>query len=48
MRLHLVRHLAPMVAPGVCYGRTDLEVAQALDANPHAGLEAVGHQHQHR
>lgn len=33
MRLHLVRHLAPLVAPGVCYGRTDLAtdpVAQAL------------------
>ena len=26
MRLHLVRHLAPSVAPGVCYGRTDLTV----------------------
>jgi alpha-ribazole phosphatase len=24
VRLHLVRHLAPLVAPGVCYGRTDL------------------------
>jgi alpha-ribazole phosphatase len=24
MRLHLVRHLAPLVDAGVCYGRTDL------------------------
>lgn len=24
MRLYLVRHLPPLVAPGVCYGRTDL------------------------
>jgi alpha-ribazole phosphatase len=24
MRLHLVRHLAPVVDAGVCYGRTDL------------------------
>lgn len=31
MKLHLVRHLAPLVAPGTCYGRTDLAVpAQAL------------------
>ena len=29
MRLHLVRHLAPLVAPGTCYGRTDLEVDPA-------------------
>lgn len=37
MRLHLIRHLAPDVARGVCYGRSDLEVpagvlAQALPA----------------
>lgn len=37
MRLHLVRHLAPLVAPGICYGRTDLEtdaeeLARALPA----------------
>ncbi|RSZ55190.1 phosphoglycerate mutase [Massilia atriviolacea] len=32
MRLHLVRHLAPQVASGVCYGRTDLAVDPVLQA----------------
>lgn len=32
MRLYLVRHLAPQVASGVCYGRTDLAVDPALQA----------------
>lgn len=32
MRLYLVRHLAPQVAAGVCYGRTDLAVDPALQA----------------
>jgi alpha-ribazole phosphatase len=32
MRLHLVRHLAPQVADGVCYGRTDLGVDPARQA----------------
>jgi alpha-ribazole phosphatase len=27
MRLFLVRHPAPMIAPGICYGSTDLAVA---------------------
>ena len=31
MRLHLIRHPPPEVAPGVCYGRSDL--ALAADAN---------------
>ena len=32
MKLWLVRHAAPLVAPGVCYGRTDLaaDAAQTL------------------
>lgn len=36
MRLYLVRHLAPQVAAGVCYGRTDLTVdpAQEVAALP--------------
>lgn len=29
MRLHLVRHLAPLVDAGVCYGRTDLAIDPA-------------------
>ena len=32
MRLHLVRHLAPLVATGTCYGRTDLAVDPAAQA----------------
>ena len=32
MRLYLVRHLQPMVAPGVCYGRSDLAVDQRVHA----------------
>lgn len=33
MQLYLVRHPAPLVPPGVCYGRTDLDVApQAVAA----------------
>ncbi|NHZ93307.1 phosphoglycerate mutase [Massilia sp. CCM 8733] len=32
MRLHLVRHLAPQVTSGVCYGRTDLTVDPVLQA----------------
>ncbi|QYF94590.1 histidine phosphatase family protein [Massilia sp. PAMC28688] len=27
MELHLVRHPAPLAAPGMCYGRTDVAVA---------------------
>ena len=27
MRLYLVRHPKPRVAPGICYGRLDLELA---------------------
>ncbi len=30
MRLHLVRHFAPLVSPGICYGRTDLAVDPGL------------------
>jgi alpha-ribazole phosphatase len=40
MRLHLVRHLAPLAAPGTCYGRTDLEVDSALMAAALPGLRA--------
>ncbi|MBV9653915.1 MAG: histidine phosphatase family protein [Acetobacteraceae bacterium] len=37
MRVVLIRHLAPLIAPGVCYGRLDIP-ATALTA---AGLEAI-------
>ena len=29
MRLHLIRHTAPIVAPGICYGRSELAVSDA-------------------
>ena len=32
MRLHLIRHLPPVVAPGTCYGRTDLAVGPEAQA----------------
>lgn len=40
LTLHLVRHLAPNVAPGVCYGRTDLNVDPALESQSLAALRA--------
>lgn len=32
MRLYLVRHPRPDVAPGVCYGRSDLDLAESVTA----------------
>ena len=40
MRLHLVRHLAPLVDKGVCYGRSDLEVDPATIAATLPALRA--------
>lgn len=40
MLLHLVRHLAPRVDPGMCYGRTDLEVDPAALAAALPALRA--------
>lgn len=40
MRLYLVRHLAPLAAPGICYGRTDLEVDRGATAAALPGLRA--------
>lgn len=40
MRLYLVRHLSPMVAPGICYGRTDLAVDPAVLASALPALRA--------
>ena len=40
MRLHLVRHLAPLVAQGTCYGRTDLAVDAAAQARAVPALRA--------
>lgn len=39
-RAHLVRHFAPVVAPGVCYGRSDLAVDPAVHERMLPGLRA--------
>ena len=31
MELYLIRHPRPQVAPGVCYGQTDLGLAEPTD-----------------
>lgn len=41
MRLHLVRHLAPMVAGGTCYGSTDLDVDPQAQARALPALRAA-------
>lgn len=41
MRLHLVRHLAPMVAAGICYGRADLETDAQEQARALPALRAA-------
>ena len=38
MRLYLVRHLQPSVAPGICYGRSDLAVEAQLHVDALPGL----------
>lgn len=40
MKLHLVRHPRPDVAPGLCYGASDVAVAQHELARVHADLRA--------
>jgi alpha-ribazole phosphatase len=41
MRLTLVRHPQPLVAPGICYGRTDLAVAPDVAQRAAATLAAT-------
>jgi alpha-ribazole phosphatase len=41
MRLFLVRHLPPLVAPGVCYGRTDLTTDPAVQVAALPALRAA-------
>jgi len=41
MRLYLVRHLPPIVAPGVCYGSTDLATDPAAQALALPALQAA-------
>lgn len=41
MQLILVRHPQPLVAPGVCYGRTDLAVAPEQLEQTRAALQAT-------
>jgi len=42
VKLHLVRHPQPDVAPGLCYGASDVAVAQAELTRVHAHLSAHG------
>jgi alpha-ribazole phosphatase len=42
MRLLLVRHPRPAVAPGLCYGSTDLAALPADTQHVHAALRAAG------
>lgn len=42
MKLYLVRHPQPEVAPGLCYGASDLAVAEHELARVHARLRAAG------
>ena len=39
MRLYLVRHPKPVVAPNTCYGRSDLAVAHIMGQKPSAIAE---------
>jgi alpha-ribazole phosphatase len=41
MRLHLVRHLPPLVDAGVCYGRTDLATDPATQLHAVPALRAA-------
>jgi alpha-ribazole phosphatase len=40
MRVYLVRHLAPMIAPGICYGRSNIGVDLGLQARALPQLRA--------
>ncbi|MGB9107810.1 MAG: histidine phosphatase family protein, partial [Telluria sp.] len=42
MKLHLVRHPQPDIAPGLCYGASDVAVDDAELARVHASLRATG------
>jgi alpha-ribazole phosphatase len=42
MRLLLVRHPRPAVAPGLCYGSTDLPAVEEDTRRVHAALRAAG------
>jgi len=42
MKLHLVRHPQPEIAPGICYGATDLPVTEAELARVQALLASAG------
>jgi alpha-ribazole phosphatase len=42
VKLHLVRHPRPAIAPGLCYGASDVPVDEAELARVHASLRAAG------
>lgn len=33
MRIYLVRHPAPAIEPGICYGQTDIDLAESIDVS---------------
>ena len=41
MAVVMLRHTTPLVAPGICYGQTDLDVADSFDAEVAQILERV-------
>jgi alpha-ribazole phosphatase len=42
VKLHLVRHPQPAIAPGLCYGASDVGVDEAELTRTHASLRAAG------
>jgi alpha-ribazole phosphatase len=42
VKLHLIRHPRPDIAPGICYGASDVPVPEAELARVHAALTAAG------
>jgi alpha-ribazole phosphatase len=42
VKLHLVRHPQPAIAPGLCYGASDVGVGEAELTRTHASLRAAG------
>lgn len=43
MELYLVRHTAPEIAAGICYGQTDLDVAASFDTELSTLLDKLSH-----
>jgi alpha-ribazole phosphatase len=43
MQLHLIRHTTPAVASGVCYGRSDVDVAASFATEVQAIRDKISH-----